>query len=403
MDLTKYKECRAHKQWIFVGNNTNTPYRPCCWFRTSIQAATPEEYWQKLETLDIETNCSYCIKMEEKDGGDWSARTLFNNYTDDDTLVITASFDNFCNLKCVTCSPENSTQIAIEMDDTAAYNGKNKRELTRITKYAPVKSEFMKEAIRNTKYSKLRFELLGGEPLINPVVFEFLDWLAEQPIAKETSLCITTNGTTFSDKVAHYTTKFNLVTLQFSIDGTGEVFEYIRSNSVDSVMNENLDKFYKLSEEINNLHITFNFTLSWMNCMNFADFLNWVTTKYPKTAMMLVTKLEGPQHYAVEILPTTLKKEIVDLAEKKLLPMENDAVKGAWNLYNQHMLSGETQWNVPLFSAGLQALKNLDGKRKTDSVKIFKDYVKFFIDHMTPEQFKFLQFKIHKLLNEYIQ
>jgi len=403
MDLTKYKECRAHKQWIFVGNNTNTPYRPCCWFRSSIQASTPEEYWQKLESLDIETNCSYCIKMEEKDGGEWSARTLFESYTDTDTLVITASFDNFCNLKCVTCSPENSTQIVIEMDENDAYNGKNKRELTRITKYAPVKSEFMKEAIRNTKYSKLRFELLGGEPLINPVVFEFLDWLAEQPIAKETSLCITTNGTTFSDKVAHYATKFNLVTLQFSIDGTGEVFEYIRSNSVDSEMNENLDKFYKLSETIHNIHITFNFTLSWMNCMNFVDFLNWVSTKYPRTAMMLVTKLEGPPSYSVEVLPTSLKQKIIDVSAPKFLPTENNAVNGAWKLYTQHMLKGETQWNIDLFALGMQTLKRLDEKRRTDSVRIFKEYVRFFINNMTPEEVQRLSNNSENLVYEYIR
>ena len=75
MDLTKYRDCRAHKQWLFVSNAPN-PYRPCCWFRTNIQATDHQDYANQLEKLDIEQNCSYCIKMEENDGGEWSKKKM---------------------------------------------------------------------------------------------------------------------------------------------------------------------------------------------------------------------------------------------------------------------------------------------------------------------------------------
>lgn len=393
MDLTPYKNCRAFKQWLFVSNKKN-PYRPCCWATNEIAADSYEDYTNQLKQVDIAKNCDYCIKMEAN-GGDWSPRIEFESQTkSDDVLVITASFDNFCNLKCVTCAPENSSGIATELGDDAIYDGRTKKQLIHLMKETPKKVEFLKQTIQNTNFKSIRLELLGGEPLINPTVFGFLDWLAEQPIAKNSTLGITTNGTTYSEKIRYYATKFIHVTLQFSIDGTDGVFEYLRTNSENEVMNANVDKFYELSKELDNLHITFNFTLSWMNCLNFPDFLNWMVRKYPRTAHVLVTKLISPPQFAVDILSTELKKKIVSIANSKLPTLENPAFIKALSLYTQHMTLADTTYDSKLFLEGLDILRFKDNKRKTNYITSLSSILQFLYDNLNPEEKSAIQKKI---------
>ena len=154
MDLTPYKNCLALTNSIFIANEEN-PYRPCCWFKTYIDATDIVDYKKQLAEIDIETNCDYCIQQDK--GGTYSYRQQFN---DVDELIITASFDNLCNLKCVTCTPNNSTQIFAERfkfhDEADAQYLKN--YITEVVgKQAPKKIDFIKSMLADAKFKKLRF------------------------------------------------------------------------------------------------------------------------------------------------------------------------------------------------------------------------------------------------------
>lgn len=394
MDLSKYKNCRAHKQWIFISNNPK-PYRPCCWFRTDITAESYEEYYSKLETLDIEKNCQYCIKMEEQDGGEWSPRTLFESQTPEDTFVITASIDNVCNLKCVTCNPINSTQIAAELEPKDIHAKWLKKRYLKVSNQSASKVEFIQEAVSTNNFDNIKVEILGGEPLINPKVFELLDWLAEHHTASKTSVAITSNGTTYTDKLLTYIDKFKRVGVQFSIDGTGKHFEYLRFNSVEDTMNENIDTFYN-----NGLPISFNFTISWMNMLNFADTYNWMQNKYPKLNTILITKLEKPDGYCVEVLPKYVRQAIYESELKRFDKPINDIFANSINLYKQHTTIGGTDdFNMPMLLNGVSSMFELDIKRKADHYPIFKKEYDLIMSYMSPEQKQLLTDTILKYRN----
>lgn len=381
MDLTRFKNCRAHKQWIFISNNTK-PYRPCCWFRSDIKADSYEEYHSTLENLDIEKNCQYCIKMEEQDGGEWSPRTLFESQTPPDTFVITASLDNVCNLKCVTCNPINSTQIAAELEPKNIRESTNKKRFLQITNQSFAKVEFIKQSLSVNKLDNIRIEFLGGEPLINPKVFELLDWLIKQPYAKRTALAITSNGTTYSDKLVKYINKFSNIGIQFSIDGTGKRFEHLRFNSDEDNMNANIDKFYAMG-----MYVSFNFTLSWMNMLNFADTYNWMQNKYSKLNTVLITKLEYPKGYCVEILPKKLRQDVFDSELARFDKPINSHFEDTINLYKQHITVGGTDdFNMTLLLQGVTDLFELDIKRHSDHYTIFKKEYDLIMSYMSPEQ-----------------
>jgi molybdenum cofactor biosynthesis enzyme MoaA len=351
MDLTPFKECNAHKNAIYIGND-DAPFRPCCWFKGKIDATSYKDYQEKLSQLDIEKNCKYCIDIESN-GGEWSHRMHFMDSNNENFITASISFDNLCNLKCITCSPTNSSQLANEIE-----NPEIRKKYTSIHKKQPIKIEFLKEMLSNVQFSPqilrkatkvgspdytyLRIEILGGEPLINPAVYEFLDWLIEQPYASLTGVNITTNGTTFNDKFIKYIKHFNYFSLQLSIDGIEDTFEYIRFGSKFSTLKEVTDKFYELYRTIPEKFImSFNYTLSWMNSLHIGEFFNWVNTNYPNVRHILVTKLEWPTQYSIDNLPIVLRKEIVETVSKKITisDIKPNGVQVGFDYYKQHMLT----------------------------------------------------------------
>ena len=138
MDLTPYKNCLALTNSIFIANEEK-PYRPCCWFREHIDAIDINDYRQQLSTMDLEKTCDYCIKQDQ--GGEYSYRQHFK-YQDE--ISITASFDNICNLRCITCTPSNSSLIIPDMyaDLTNPENVTARKLYATNGKQAPKKISF---------------------------------------------------------------------------------------------------------------------------------------------------------------------------------------------------------------------------------------------------------------------
>lgn len=397
MDLTKFQNCKAFDHWLFVSNSPE-PYRPCCWSTHSFDVNSYDEYLEKLKSVDIKENCSYCIKMEQ-DGNEWSPRVSFeNNLVHDDILVITASFDNFCNLKCITCCPESSNGIAAEMDNDRVFNGRTKQDLLKLRKETPKKIEFVKQTIINSKFKYLRFELLGGEPLINPEIARFLEWLMDQDIAKNTTLVITTNGTVYTDIVKTYASAFNSVGLQFSIDGVDDTFEYLRTNANSKLVTENIEKFYKDAEELENgkIVISFNFTLSWMNALNFAEFYNWMASRFPNSGNLLVTKLQDPEYFSIDILGQHIKHKILERVTGELSLTNNPELEQGKNIYIQHLSSGDEKFNSSIFDFGVDTLINTDKKRNTSLTKSLGDALEFILNNCNEMSSK----KVNKFKNK---
>lgn len=373
MDLTPYKECLAHKNSIYISND-DAPYKPCCWFKTGINADSVSEYREQLSTLDIEKNCSHCIKQEAS-GATWSHRKLFDKPRE---FVLGVCFDNICNLKCVTCGPIHSSQLINEWDELKLFgNGPDKRYYTRISKQAPDKIKFIQDALSNSDFDVLRLEIFGGEPLINPSIFKFIDWVAEQPYANNTLLSITSNSTTYTEKISEYASKFKFVGLQLSIDGIEDTFEYLRygTNFEESV--KNINKYYSLLDTHSNITIAMNYTLSWMNSLHFADFYNWAIENYPKLHLHL-TKLEGPIGYSVNLLSYDDRRSIADLVTSKLTEPCSEQYEKLIDLYRQSMIfNGADDFDVATYNIGIKSLQDIDRLRGEDHTKVLKPILDF--------------------------
>lgn len=371
MDLSKYQNCRAHKQWLFISNDEKT-MRPCCYFKTNIEAENLADYREQLSKLDIKTNCENCISMEAN-GNRYTQRQELEDNLKDGDLKITVAFDNLCNMKCVYCSPRYSTQIDSENIKFSVYQNQREQAFYKtISVQTPKKIQFLKTVLLEEDYDTVQFDILGGEPLINPLIFEFLDWMAQQQFSNKIKLAILTNGTVYTEKILEYTKKFRHVSLAFSIDGTNETFEYIRFNGKYPQVKQNIDRYYKIKNEYYNFFLSFNYALTWMNCMNFAEWYNWISTDYPNICGIHMNKLVYPEHLSVDIIPIEQKKYIVNKVDREILKTSNSHIFiKAYEKYKTQMLTGDD--NSHLYQTALDRLHVNDYRRGINHTNTFEE------------------------------
>jgi len=149
--------------------------------------------------------------------------------------------NNLCNLKCRMCNPTDSTswndwdQVEEFYDKENNYIAGNIRKLNLIKK--PYLDKFEDNPNWWNSFEKLlphfrRVEFAGGEPLMDPQHFRILDML--KPYGKNIELKYATNGTTLGISkgrtIHEYWPHFRSVAVNVSLDGIGDVYNYIRGN-----------------------------------------------------------------------------------------------------------------------------------------------------------------------------
>lgn len=170
---------------------------------------TPEKIDQRKTMLDgqwpdgdpdprIETTCKqYCGKFEQNNGK--SDRHFYNSipnlYPDEldkdptlteiDPTILEIYIDNICNLKCVYCLPELSSNIDYEMKKHGRFE---KHGLILETKHKPIENfDEIQEKLwwwmENNAHKLKRLHLLGGEPFYQKQFDDFLNFFNAHPCA----------------------------------------------------------------------------------------------------------------------------------------------------------------------------------------------------------------------------
>ena len=220
--------------------NTSIPYKLVSAKDTSVKDAflgsEATKLREQLNAGERPNICSTCWNKE--DMGIESYRESFNKifnhlltpeYRFGPILkYIDVEFDNVCNLQCRMCSPHNSDQIWKTVDLL------NERGLELPIKigdhvrdhkyYQSEKKQYIKEVLENIDI----FKVTGGEPFLSKDFLEIVDFAIEKDFAKNITLKITTNGTKFSKTILDKFKNFKGVDMNISIDGFGEVYDYIR-------------------------------------------------------------------------------------------------------------------------------------------------------------------------------
>jgi organic radical activating enzyme len=175
------------------------------------------------------------------------------------------SFSNTCNLSCAMCSSEFSSSW-IQHDKKAIESGLEFRNFTKIfSQTARISKDLVQEILDRADSLDLIL-IKGGEPTADPMCIYFLKQLAEKKLSR-TSVFIQTNGTIAPEK---WLNDLNHISFDIgiSMDGFGDVFNWIRGPFFDQVLNH--ISILSSSEKIKS--ITIDFTLSAFNVYHLPDF-----------------------------------------------------------------------------------------------------------------------------------
>ena len=269
----------------------------------------------------VETDvCNYCYQAESH-GGE-SFRTSKNSMLDqmismDEIKQMTnpdgsvndfkmrywdVRFSNVCNLACRMCGPDYSHTLAKEMEIkfngsyvVNAHNTDNFEEM--IAKYGPL-----------DKLYDIYFA--GGEVMFQKEHWQMLDHLVK--IGKTDVMLMYNTNLTKLDydgfKLLDYIPKFKDVTFTVSLDGTGDLLEYIRWGSRWDDIVRNLDTLKKMPNvNIRIVHVTMHYNV--LDLMKTIDF--FFSNRYITDAKKMDLQMANEPHNHVGALPKDLKQEAI--------------------------------------------------------------------------------------------
>lgn len=212
--------------------NNQLLWSPCCFYSRKTPMADKEAFEQELRYTTSATGwlpeCGICEQMEASQVSLASMRQrsfdqVSPDARDGDCHVLEVSFDIKCNAACLSCGSYcSSTWQKYEKKHEINWANPYDKDLNR---------SFFKQLIANTNLDHLEhLIIMGGEPLYSDQNVEFLQYLIDNhPNCKQIDIRYSTNGSIYpTDQVQQLWSHFKSVVLNFSIDGVGERFDYLR-------------------------------------------------------------------------------------------------------------------------------------------------------------------------------
>jgi hypothetical protein len=249
-----------------IEQDSSISYRPCCFFPESQKldapAAEHQKFRQRLNAIDSYTSdtCNNCNFQENA-----KLRKSFRNNSfywvpsdagPNDASYLEIQTDNTCNGGCIICGPWHSSYWQNELKQFPIKQTVD-----------PIDKILSFIDIQKTR----RILFLGGEPFLSTADTKILP-LIKQP--ELVNLQYTTNGSIYPSQVhIDLWSKFQSVLINFSLDGIGDRFDYIRYPLKWSQVEKNVTRMMK--ELPGNVQFKSNHTVNILNLYYHDEFEDW--------------------------------------------------------------------------------------------------------------------------------
>lgn len=376
--------------WINLTVDPSGNVRPCCVSTDYIRKPSGENFNLGVDTIDdiynskdfidIRTKmlhgeavsgCSQCYKHEELGGN--SQRVLYNKLWQDRDFTTTHAntnieyfdlrFGNLCNLSCRSCNPGNSSTMAKEihaLQGTSISNFHSEYTLSLDEWYNTVAFD---ENI-NSQLGNIRLlYLTGGEPTVIKKNTEMLEWCISNGVSKNITLMINSNMTNLNPSFHNLLQQFKSVVFYASIDGYGEIQEYLRYPSNWKQIDKNIRTL--LENDMFNIRPTPVIQIGNLNKIVelFEYFESFNREQQRPVINMMPIILENPSHLDVSYLPKDYKQMCWDRI--------------------QEWLDTKCKYQTPLFYNKMGVLKNkcLSDSGSSDNISKYIEYNTLFDIH----------------------
>jgi len=277
--------------------------------------------------------------------------------------------NNLCNLACRMCHPMDSTSWTDWGEIKEFYKKEGNIMYAIVEEHGLESKPHLDKFQDNPEWwaslKKLvphfrRVEFAGGEPLMDPQHYRILDMLAEYgsqiEIKYATNLSILGKG--HHRTVWEYWPRFKSVAVNVSIDGIGEVYEYIRGNAHWTTLVSNIDRIKSIP---NISRIVGAVTVQISNVLILDKMIEYFLDDIG--IVFHSHRVEYPKLLSAQVLPAPLK----DLAYDRL-----EAVKSKLPNYK---LCKEHPFLIEYTLRQIQDTQNY--LRATDQSELWSDCVEF--------------------------
>lgn len=267
----------------------------------SLQKAWNSDYMKdarlKMKNGEVLKACTKCVDQEARG---YKSMRLENNkqenlakLDEDGTLKsmpysMELHFGNVCNLKCKMCGQDYSNQIGKEIlqigdkdKDFLSWVYKQSGNVNNWTNNLSVEYTWFQNKKTKDRLMEYvskhitRLTIIGGEPTIIPEFYELIDYCYKNNTLHDKDITIVTNLTNTNPKMTQWLPKMKAWTIWASLDGIGDVTEYIRYPSNFKKVSENLQYYKELLDKHGNGKITFSPAVQLLNIHQLDEMLKW--------------------------------------------------------------------------------------------------------------------------------
>lgn len=375
---------------------------PANFGKDSLLSAFNNEYMKSVRTTMLEgkipASCTKCFEEESngvvskrlwelyewsRDGLDF--KELIDNTKEDGTIppvirYMDLRLGHTCNLKCVMCSPHDSSRWLQDYD---------KMMETLDSKVVKFQINFDKKEFNNTWYEKPEFwgevfeqipnitqlYFAGGEPLMIKEHRRFLDEIIKRGYAKNISLRYNSNGLFVNDDIINVWKNFKQVRYAFSIDATFDRNHYIRYPANWQEIERSLRLMDDAPEHI---HCAIACAVQVLNVKHIVDFAKWkLSQNFKKINKFKLDEFEtggGIINLHLLYIPTFLSARILPKEDKEKIRQQFLEFKQwLWDNYTQD----DDFWNKnPYGWKRWEAILSfVEAEDHTHLLPDFKDYI----------------------------
>lgn len=227
---------------------------------------------------------------------------------------------NLCNLKCRMCQPQDSDLINKEYKELISIDN-TLGEILPIVDFEI--TDDLTSYIQGIKDNANTIKIIrfsGGEPLINKSFYDLLDFLIAGDYAKNIEFRLNTNLTKMKEDTLEKLSKFKRVTIDFSIDGLGPVYEYIRYPMVWDITKSKIDMAYNFMSKHDNIKMNANFTVQVYNIFIMFELIDFFLSK---SILPILHILQNPSYLNIKNMPDNLKDDVRIKIDETLSEIES--------------------------------------------------------------------------------
>lgn len=291
---------------------TDNKWRVCCKFqgepRPDIQTTTfeqfksSEKYKEIINTMKTgwHPGCVIC-KVTEEDGKVESLRQTSNREFSliggIESIELSLSID--CNLRCRMCGPKYSTKWVDMIQNNPPII--QTQQFDPYDENKPFKQFSVYDILHDKDLTRLQtVKFLGGEPFVSQQITDLFNYLNDLKIIHNIDFQTNTNCTMFPEKLVKQLSKFRRIVVTLSIDGYGDLNDYIRDGRPWKSIIESLDKWKQFRNEHHNCILLISPSVQAYNIHDIKNLKQFADDNNIKFKLQYV---RSPKHFSIDALP----------------------------------------------------------------------------------------------------